>query len=183
MGYAYAKRMHEFLSSAYNAQYQCKFINVIPCNLYGKRDNFNLMKSHIIPGQIRKIYDIIDESFKKIKRKSKNTTSQHYLGLRIPKNSTCTSVRYIRNINGRLSRINIKTPQTQSELSPISSKSELSTITFQSDTSSTSIHSNLSVRSSQPNLFTISSMIDSVMDTITSPFKSMVYNLSQTPQT
>lgn len=54
--YAYAKRMLEVLSNAYNIQYNTKFINIIPTNIYGPHDNFNLEDSHVIPGLIHKFY-------------------------------------------------------------------------------------------------------------------------------
>ena len=41
-GYAYSKRMVDVLSRAYNKQYGTKYITVIPGNLYGPFDNFNL---------------------------------------------------------------------------------------------------------------------------------------------
>lgn len=56
-GYAYAKRMLEVQSRAYRQQYGCNFITAIPNNLYGKRDNFNLENSHVIPAIIRKIWE------------------------------------------------------------------------------------------------------------------------------
>jgi GDP-L-fucose synthase len=54
--YAYAKRMIEVLSKAYNEQYGHNFICVVPTNIYGLHDNFNLQDSHVIPGLIHKCY-------------------------------------------------------------------------------------------------------------------------------
>ena len=54
--YAYAKRMLEVQSRAYRDQYGCNFITVIPCNIYGPNDNFNLDSSHVIPALIHKCY-------------------------------------------------------------------------------------------------------------------------------
>lgn len=54
-GYAYAKRMIDVLSRAYNKQYRTKYITVIPGNLYGQYDNFNLEDAHVIPALIRKM--------------------------------------------------------------------------------------------------------------------------------
>jgi GDP-L-fucose synthase len=56
-GYAYAKRMLDVQSRAYRKQFGCNFITAIPNNLYGKRDNFNLESSHVIPAIIRKIWE------------------------------------------------------------------------------------------------------------------------------
>jgi GDP-L-fucose synthase len=54
--YAYAKRMLEVQSRAYREQYGCNFVTVIPCNIYGPNDNFDLDSSHIIPALIHKCY-------------------------------------------------------------------------------------------------------------------------------
>jgi GDP-L-fucose synthase len=56
-GYAYAKRMLDVQSRSYRQQFGCNFITAIPNNLYGKRDNFNLENSHVIPAIIRKIWE------------------------------------------------------------------------------------------------------------------------------
>jgi GDP-L-fucose synthase len=55
-GYAYSKRMVDVLSRAYNKQHNTKYICVIPGNLYGKYDNFNLNDSHVLPALIHKCY-------------------------------------------------------------------------------------------------------------------------------
>jgi GDP-L-fucose synthase len=54
--YAYAKRMLEVQSKAYQEQYDDMFICVIPTNIYGPHDNYHLMNSHVIPGLIHKCY-------------------------------------------------------------------------------------------------------------------------------
>jgi GDP-L-fucose synthase len=56
-GYAYAKRMLEVQSRAYRDQYGCNFVTVIPCNIYGPNDNFDLNSSHVVPALIRKCYE------------------------------------------------------------------------------------------------------------------------------
>jgi len=55
-GYAYAKRMIDVQNRAYNDQYGRKFISVIPTNIYGPHDNYHLQDSHVVPGNIHKIY-------------------------------------------------------------------------------------------------------------------------------
>ena len=55
--YAYAKRMLDIQSQAYRKQYGCNFITVVPNNLFGEHDNFDLENSHLIPAIIRKIYE------------------------------------------------------------------------------------------------------------------------------
>lgn len=54
--YAYAKRMAEIQIRAYNQQYGTKYFSVIPCNLYGPNDNFNIENGHVIPTLIHKCY-------------------------------------------------------------------------------------------------------------------------------
>jgi GDP-L-fucose synthase len=54
--YAYTKRMLEVQSRAYRDQYGCNFVTVIPCNIYGPNDNFNLDSGHVIPSLIHKCY-------------------------------------------------------------------------------------------------------------------------------
>jgi len=54
--YAYAKRMLEIHCQAYRENYGDKFICVIPTNIYGPHDNFNLEDAHVIPALIHKCY-------------------------------------------------------------------------------------------------------------------------------
>ena len=54
--YAYAKRMADIQIQAYNKQYGTKYFSVIPCNVYGKNDNFNLESGHVIPMLIHKCW-------------------------------------------------------------------------------------------------------------------------------
>lgn len=54
--YAYAKRMSEVQIQAYNKQYGTKYFSVIPCNVYGLNDNYNLDQGHVIPMLIHKCY-------------------------------------------------------------------------------------------------------------------------------
>jgi GDP-L-fucose synthase len=44
------------MCESYNLQYGTNFISVMPTNLYGPNDNFDLEKSHVLPALIRKIY-------------------------------------------------------------------------------------------------------------------------------
>ena len=56
-GYAYAKRMIDVLNRSYREEYGCNFTAVIPTNIYGAHDNYNLEDSHVIPGLIHKFYN------------------------------------------------------------------------------------------------------------------------------
>lgn len=76
-GYSYAKRLIDVQNHAYNQQYGCHFTSVIPTNVFGEHDNYNLevsvacliphvclisieflfeQDSHVIPGLIHKAY-------------------------------------------------------------------------------------------------------------------------------
>ncbi|MBS4044338.1 MAG: GDP-L-fucose synthase [Chitinophagaceae bacterium] len=52
--YAIAKIAGIELCDAYRAQYGCNFISVMPTNLYGPNDNYDLEKSHVLPALLRK---------------------------------------------------------------------------------------------------------------------------------
>lgn len=54
--YAIAKIAGLKMCESFNLQYGTNFISVMPTNLYGPNDNFDLEKSHVLPAMIRKIY-------------------------------------------------------------------------------------------------------------------------------
>ena len=56
-GYAFAKRMLEVQTRAYRQQKNRKFISVIPNNMYGSNDNYDLENGHVIPSLIRKFHE------------------------------------------------------------------------------------------------------------------------------
>ena len=55
--YAIAKIAGIKMCQAYNSQYGSNFISVMPTNLYGINDNFDLNNSHVLPALIRKFYE------------------------------------------------------------------------------------------------------------------------------
>ncbi|KAG8542618.1 hypothetical protein GDO81_026409 [Engystomops pustulosus] len=55
-GYSYAKRMIDVQNRAYHQQHGCKFTSVIPTNVFGPNDNFNIEDGHVLPGLIHKVY-------------------------------------------------------------------------------------------------------------------------------
>jgi GDP-L-fucose synthase len=55
--YAIAKIAGLKLCQAYRRQYGRRYISVMPCNLYGPNDNFDLMTSHVLPALIRKFHE------------------------------------------------------------------------------------------------------------------------------
>ena len=60
--YAIAKIAGIKMCQAYNRQYGTKFISVMPTNLYGPYDNFDLQSSHVLPALMRKFIDARKES-------------------------------------------------------------------------------------------------------------------------
>jgi GDP-L-fucose synthase len=54
--YAIAKIAALKMCEAFNSQYGSNFYSLMPCNLYGPRDNFNLETSHVLPAFINKVY-------------------------------------------------------------------------------------------------------------------------------
>jgi GDP-L-fucose synthase len=54
--YAIAKIAGIKMCESYNLQYGTNFISVMPTNLYGPNDNFDLQKSHVLPALIRKMH-------------------------------------------------------------------------------------------------------------------------------
>ena len=55
-GYAYAKRMIEVLDRLYAEEYGCHFTAIIPSNIYGPFDNYEIDGGHVVPGLIHKFY-------------------------------------------------------------------------------------------------------------------------------
>ena len=54
--YAIAKIAGIKMCESYNLQYDTNFISVMPTNLYGPNDNFDLEKSHVLPALVRKLH-------------------------------------------------------------------------------------------------------------------------------
>ena len=52
--YAYAKRMAEIQTRAYRQKYNLNVKCIVPTNIYGTHDNFNLQDAHVIPGLVHK---------------------------------------------------------------------------------------------------------------------------------
>ncbi|EAA12379.3 AGAP008092-PA [Anopheles gambiae str. PEST] len=58
-GYSHAKRMIDVLNRAYNQQYGDMFTSVVPCNVFGPHDNFVPGVSHVIPGMIHRLHELM----------------------------------------------------------------------------------------------------------------------------
>jgi len=55
--YAIAKIAGINMCQSYNRQFGCKFISVMPTNLYGPGDNYHLQNAHVLPALIRKFHE------------------------------------------------------------------------------------------------------------------------------
>ena len=55
--YAIAKIAGLKMCQFYNQQYSSNFISLMPTNLYGSNDNFDLENSHVLPALIRKFHE------------------------------------------------------------------------------------------------------------------------------
>ncbi|MBT8393767.1 MAG: NAD-dependent epimerase/dehydratase family protein, partial [Bacteroidia bacterium] len=75
--YAIAKIAGIKMCESYNLQYGTNFISVMPTNLYGPNDNFDLEKSHVLPALIRKIHlaKLLNESNYEGVMKDTNTSN------------------------------------------------------------------------------------------------------------
>lgn len=60
--YAIAKIAGIKMCEAYRSQYGSDFISVMPTNLYGPNDNYDLNKSHVLPAMIRKFHEAKEEN-------------------------------------------------------------------------------------------------------------------------
>ena len=86
--YGIAKKMLLVQAQAYRTQYEFNAIFLLPVNLYGPRDTFDPLRSHVIPALIKKMVDA-----KTAERKRKGST---------PKDcATCATRRIIKRSSGR----------------------------------------------------------------------------------
>ena len=60
--YAIAKISGIKMCQAYRQQHGCNFISVMPTNLYGPNDNYDLENSHVLPALIRKFHEAMVEN-------------------------------------------------------------------------------------------------------------------------
>lgn len=64
--YAIAKIAGIKMCDAYRDQYGCNFISVMPTNLYGPNDNYDLTNSHVLPAFIRKFHEAKERGDKEV---------------------------------------------------------------------------------------------------------------------
>lgn len=64
--YAVAKIAGIKMCESYNIQYGTNFISVMPTNLYGPNDNFDLTTSHVLPALLRKMHEAKERNDKQV---------------------------------------------------------------------------------------------------------------------
>ena len=64
--YAIAKIAAIKLCESYHEQYNHNFYSIMPCNMYGPRDNFDLKSSHVLPALIRKVHEAKESDSKNV---------------------------------------------------------------------------------------------------------------------
>ena len=64
--YAIAKIAGIKMCEAYRAQYGCDYISVMPTNLYGPNDNYDLQNSHVLPAMIRKFHEAKEKGLQEV---------------------------------------------------------------------------------------------------------------------
>lgn len=77
--YAIAKIAGIKMCQAYNKQYGTNFISVMPTNLYGINDNFDLQNSHVLPALIRKFHEAKQENKKEVEIWGTGTPKREFL--------------------------------------------------------------------------------------------------------
>jgi GDP-L-fucose synthase len=64
--YAIAKIAGIKLCQAYNSQYGCRFISIMPTNLYGIGDNYHSENSHVLPALLRRFHEAKENNSKEV---------------------------------------------------------------------------------------------------------------------
>jgi len=77
--YAIAKIAGIIMCRSYNRQYDCRFISVMPTNLYGPGDNFDLNTSHVLPALIRKFHEAKINGMKEVEIWGTGTPKREFL--------------------------------------------------------------------------------------------------------
>lgn len=77
--YGVAKRALLTMLQGYRAQYGMRGIYLLPANLYGPGDNFDLQSSHVIPGMIRRFVEARDEALSEVTLWGSGTPTREFL--------------------------------------------------------------------------------------------------------
>lgn len=77
--YGLAKKMLLVQAQSYRAEYGLDAIYLLPVNLYGPRDNFDLESSHVIPAMIRKFVEAVESGAKVVNLWGTGNASREFL--------------------------------------------------------------------------------------------------------
>lgn len=77
--YAIAKKTLMRMLEAYNEQYGLNGVNLVPVNMYGPHDHFNLTSSHVIPALILKVQNALDKQDRSITLWGTGSASREFL--------------------------------------------------------------------------------------------------------
>lgn len=77
--YAIAKIAGIKMCESYKRQYGCNFIAVMPTNLYGPNDNYNLNNSHVLPALIRKFHEAKEKNEASVEMWGTGTPMREFL--------------------------------------------------------------------------------------------------------
>lgn len=77
--YAIAKIAGIKMCESYKRQYGCNFISVMPTNMYGPNDSYNLNKSHVLPALIRKFHDAKENNLPSVEMWGTGTPMREFL--------------------------------------------------------------------------------------------------------
>ena len=77
--YGLAKKMLLVQAQAYRQQYGMHVITLLPVNLYGPEDNFDLTTSHVIPAMIRKFVEAVESGTKQVELWGTGRASREFM--------------------------------------------------------------------------------------------------------
>jgi GDP-L-fucose synthase len=77
--YAIAKIAGIKMCQAYRQQYGCNFISLMPTNLYGTNDNYDLLNSHVLPALISKFHTAREQNFPSVEIWGSGTPRREFL--------------------------------------------------------------------------------------------------------
>ena len=77
--YAIAKIAGIKMCESYKRQYGCNFISVMPTNMYGPNDSYNLNNSHVLPALIRKFHDAKEQNLESVEMWGTGTPMREFL--------------------------------------------------------------------------------------------------------
>ncbi len=77
--YAIAKIAGIKMCQAYRQQYGCNFISLMPTNLYGPNDNYDLLNSHVLPALLSKFHTAKEQHFPSVEIWGSGTPKREFL--------------------------------------------------------------------------------------------------------